>query len=521
MEILSINLFVAVLQRTLQYTAGIIMIKELWKQIEENQEVRQNLSKLRQELKQDSSKTAFLYHLADREEILVNLLKSEDAKTRKNTASIMGDLGEQRFLAPLYQAYLDEKTLFVKSTYLNAMKEMDYRDYLEAFKLQLEILMKQPLTIENKKHLSEEIRELSSLIIMMEGIQAHEFHPSQGSYRVILLTNRNFQENTLMDLKKRDSNAVGKIFNAGVMADVSNLDWLDSIRTYQEVLFIIKGMKTCEMTADHAAKTIVESQLFQFLSENHKGAAPFYFRVELKSKMELDKRSAFTKKLSSEIERLSQRKLINTTSNYEFEIRLVENKEGSCNIMVKLYTLKDERFSYRKSVMPTSIRPINAALTVELAKDYLKEDGQVLDPFCGVGTMLIERHKVVAANTTYGIDIQEEAIQKARENTEAAHQIIHYINRDFFDFKHEYLFDEIITDMPFRIGRKTEDEIYDLYSRFFESAKDYLIPHGIIIMYSRDRDYVYEMAPKTGYAILETKEVSMKEGTYVIVLRVK
>ena len=112
-------------------------------------------------------------------------------------------------------------------------------------------------------------------------------------------------------------------------------------------------------------------------------------------------------------------------------------------------------------MIPTSIKAVNAALTVKLTEKYQKEGAQILDPFCGVGTMLIERHKAVKANTMYGVDIQEDAILKARTNTEAAKQIVHYVNRDFFEFKHDYLFDEIITDMPFKIGRKTEEEIYD------------------------------------------------------------
>ncbi|MGL5437531.1 MAG: hypothetical protein ACRDBO_19455 [Lachnospiraceae bacterium] len=41
------------------------------------------------------------------------------------------------------------------------------------------------------------------------------------------------------------------------------------------------------------------------------------------------------------IESLSDRKLINTNNNYEFELRLIENKLGNCNIMIKLGHLAD------------------------------------------------------------------------------------------------------------------------------------------------------------------------------------
>ena len=70
--------------------------------------------------------------------------------------------------------------------------------------------------------------------------------------------------------------------------------------------------------------------------------------------------------------------------------------------------------------MAASIAPVNAALAVELARPYLRENGQVLDPFCGVGTMLTERAKALPAHDLYGVDIYRDAIEKARRNAENA-----------------------------------------------------------------------------------------------------
>ena len=200
------------------------------------------------------------------------------------------------------------------------------------------------------------------------------------------------------------------------------------------------------------------------------------------------------------------------------ELRLIENKEGNCNLLLKLYTLKDNRFSYRKEVTPTGIRPTAAALTAALAREYMKEGAQVLDPFCGAGTMLIERHKAVRAYTSYGVDIQEDAVRKARKNTEAAGMAAHYINRDFFQFRHDYLFDEVITDMPFQMGHVTEEEIYGLYLRFFGCIAGFLKEDGIIILYSRNRGFVRPLAARNGFSVLKEYEISKKEGTYVFVL---
>lgn len=495
------------------------MIRTYWEQILGNQEVRQNLSRLRQELKNDGNRMRMLDMIAGTEDRLADLLNAEDAKTRRNAALLMGDLGKQEFLLPVYQAYEKEQQRFVRSSYLTAMRNFDCSDYLDKLKARLEVLSAEKSETETEKHMREEMRELTSLIVGIEGISRHSFNGWDESYDIILLTNRNFAEVTKTELEELEPGASTRIFGAGVRAKVGNLCWVRDLRTYQELLFVIRGMASCRMDAAVAADTIVASDLLNFLNRSHGGKEPYYFRVEFKSKRPLDEKSMFVKKLSGQIEKLSGRKLINSTTNYEVELRLIENKEGNCNMLVKLFTLRDERFSYRREVISMSIRPVNAALTVALAKEYMKKDAQVLDPFCGVGTMLIERHKAVPANTSYGLDILEEAVDKAKINTEAAHQVIHYINRDFFRFTHEHLFDEVITDMPFKMGRTTEEEIRELYERFFRSIKQHLKEDATLILYSHNRGLIRQMAGGNGFSVVKECEISKKEGTYVYVLK--
>lgn len=495
------------------------MIEEYWNQILQNQDIRQSLSKIRQELKITANRELLMNAIAGKEKKLILLLQSEDAKTRKNAALLMGDLGIQGFLEPIYCAYEKEEQLFIKSAYVSAMEGFDCKEYADRLMARLELLNGLQVTSENQKHYLEETRKLSALIIRMEGVKKHQFDGWEEDFDVVLLTNRNCTEVTRTELLELVPRAKTKLFGAGVIAYVEHLRWVGDIRTYQELLFSINRMKTCPMEPLNVAEAIINSDLLAFLSRGHKGNPPFYFRVELKSKRQLDAKSTFVKKVSSQLEKLSGRRLVNTTSDYEFELRLIESKDGNCNVLVKLYTLQDVRFAYRKEVMPTSIKPVNAALTVALAREYMKEGAQVLDPFCGVGTMIIERHKAVPAKTTYGIDKQEEAIVKARINTEASHQIIHYINRDFFTFEHEYLFDEVITNMPFQIGRTKDEEIYEIYERFFTGISKYLTEAGLLVLYSHDSEYVTQMGPKNHFRILKEYELSKREGTYVFILR--
>lgn len=504
------------------------MIRETYQNIVNHIDVRQNVSKLRQELKEEANRNAFLYLLGGDYHTLLDLLCDEDAKIRKNTAMLIGALGVQELLPSLYEAYKNETQKFVKSSYLNAMKEYDFRNYLPELKLRLDELIKTKVTEEDKKHVNEEIRILSELITMTEGVKAHTFTGFHVPSRLVLLTNRNH-----ISMLKEQLNAYKtKEFGAGLIVDTDNLDDILSLRTYSELLFMVdKSRKqpsdtsayttTAPSDVEGIADTIINSGLLEFLKKRHQGKEPFYFRIELKSKMELDKKSVMLKKLSTAIEQLSNRSLINSTSYYEVELRLIERKDGGYYILIKLFTIKDERFSYRTESLATSIRPVNAALMMELIKPYLKEQAKVLDPFCGVGTMLIERHKCLECNTMYGLDLFGEAVRKAKINTEAAHQIIHYINRDFFDFKHEYLFDEIVTNLPLAIGRKGEEEIATLYQGFFRKAKEHLAEDGKLFLYSHNKEEVLLLTRTNGYRIRKEFEISKKEGTYVFVIEQK
>lgn len=491
------------------------MINDIYNNILENKDLRKNLIELKAQIKDDSNKYALLYRIAGDYNTLIGLLKNDDPKVRKNAALIMGILDVKGFLVPLYDAYVNETQLFVKSSYLTAIMNYDYRVYLNDFKERLNYLSKSKVEDNDKKHIDEEIRQLTNLVVTMEGVRKHKFIGYDVENTLVLLTNRNHFEQTFEQVESNKK----KRFNAGVIVKTTALEDVLKIRTFEELLFMVPLVKQVENDPMKAADAIIKGDILGFLTSRHNGKAPFYFRVEMKSKLELDKKSIFAKKFASQIQRLSQGKLINSTSNYEFEIRLILNKDGKYNVLLKLFTLNDDRFSYRSEAIATSIKPVNAALTMSLVKEYLKEGAKVMDPFCGVGTMLIERSKFLKANTLYGVDIFGEGIDKARVNTENAKEIVHYINRDFFDFRHEYLFDEIVTDMPFNMANLDDVKIKEIYIKFFEKARTHLVDGGLIIMYCHNKEYIKRFADKKYYRVIDNFEISMRENAYVYVIK--
>lgn len=493
------------------------MLRETYERIKNGEEVRKNLIELKSALKEDSNKMALNYYLAGEYDIFYKLLEDEDAKVRKNVALVMGLLGIQEFMGPLYKAYQNEEKLFVKADYLTALKYLDYRSLLEEFKERLDFLVRGAFEETSMKHINEEKQRLTNMILYIEGTKKHTFSGYNVLSDLILLTNKEHQEITLNQIKQ----GVAKTFNAGVVVRTRDLEEILDIRTYSAMLFRLKGALTVENDAIKAAEKLWKSGLLEFLNVRHEEKAPYYFRLEIKRKMPLDEKSSFAKKLAMHLERVSNRNLVNSTSNYEVELRLIENKEGEFNVLIKLYTIPDHRFSYRKHAVAASIQPSQAALIAELAKPYLKENAQVLDSFCGVGTMLIERNKLVPASPMYGIDSFGEAIDKAIENTRRDHTVINYINRDFFDFKHAYRFDEIFTNMPTRTGRKTEAEIELLYNRFFKKALEILKDEAVMVLYTRDKNLVLKgVAQSSAYHIEKNITISKKEGAYLFIIKV-
>lgn len=492
-------------------------LERILTELKEKVNSRSNLSSLRQQMKEESNKQKLLQSLEEYKPVFQVFLKDEDAKTRKNAALLLGDLKCQDAVEPLCQAYEEEETLFVKASYLQALGNLDVRDKLPMLKAKLEQLLSATVTEENKKHIEEEIRELRKIVIQYEGIKHHTADIKGKKLSVILLTNRTQRET----VRRMITCGEAKVHPLGVWVDTDDLPSVIKVRTFRDMLFPLKMEGFLPNDPIEAAKQVWESDILGLLDYIHKEKGEYYFRIECKSAMELEERSGFTKKLATELETLSKGQLINSTSDYEVELRLIANKEGGYFPALKLGTVKKRRFTYRKNAIAASIHPSTAALIMELAKDYLKEDAQIIDPFCGVGTMLIERTKKVHAREMYGVDIFGDAIKYARENTQLAGLRINYIHRDFRDFKHNYLFEEIITNMPVR-GKKTKQEMDHFYGEFFDKAQTILTKDAVVVMYTNELGFVKkQLRLHKEFELVQETCMQPKTEFYLLIMKYK
>lgn len=444
-------------------------------------DVRRTLIAMKEAIRDDAAKEALAEELAGDFSVFREFLDDADAKTRKNAARIIGELAQPQMRECLWEAYQREKTLFVRPDYLKALQNYDCTPYLEQMKTRAEELKARETAPEEEKHIYAELTALKETLMKSEHPKKHKFKRYDDRLEVILLTNRNNREVTARQIPEEKI----RLLASGLRFETTHLEEILPLRTYSELLFPIPGSILLEGSPEHMAQLLMHSQIMSFLREHHSGGGAFYFRLEVKSSMPQERKVDLVKKLSAAIEKASDRALLNAPGGYEMELRLIANKEGRFLPLLKLFTIHDWRFAYRKEVLPTSISPVNAATIMETAKEYLTNNAQVLDPFCGVGTMLVERGRAGKTGTMYGLDILGEAVVKARENTRLARlQHVNYINRDFFDFRHAYLFDEIVTNLPAAGKTRGDDEVTGLYHRFLERIPQFVKPGAVIIAYS-------------------------------------
>ena len=481
------------------------VIEELLKQ----ENTRQNLSRLRSLIKEHECKVQAYELLKEHDDLLISFLASEDAKTRKNAALLIGDLQISHLADDLFKAYESENTRFVKSSYLTALLQLDIPQLVPKLVDQKKLLEQTEITEENRKHVDEELREINKILIKYNGIKRHTPILEGVRAELLLTTNKLHREIVRRQLPVKET----KLHPLGVIVKTDNIRLIMKVRTYRQMYFMINTEGLLSGDEREMASQLWKSDMYDILRRMHREPGPFYYRIESSADGE------FQSRLSAALDRLSGGKLINSANNYEIVIKLIQTRDGSYFPCLRLCSVKDDRFTYRKNVLSTSIHPSTAALLVELAKPYLKENAQIMDPFCGVGTMLIERKLAVPARDIYATDIYGDAIEMGRENARMAQTGINFIHRDFFDFKHDYKFDELITDMPVR-GKQTRSEMELFYERFFDKAKQILAKGGIIVMYSNEIGFVKkQIRLRPEYKLLQETCILDKKGFYLFVIR--
>lgn len=167
-------------------------------------------------------------------------------------------------------------------------------------------------------------------------------------------------------------------------------------------------------------------------------------------------------------------KLVEDNSQLEFWLQLINH---SALIGLRLTDKFTRHRHYKNTNIPGSLRPTIAASLVYLSQP--DRNDIVFDPFCGAGTILIERALAGPHRLLIGSDIAENALTATRKNFGKQHQpweLYHW------DSTHTDLpansIEKIITNPPWDIKIKAQP---DLIPNFLKEADRIIKPAGLII----------------------------------------
>ena len=402
-------------------------------------------------------------------------LSHADPKARKNAARLLGALENRQDAIALITALKAETTRFVRPSMLLALGAIggeEARSYLET--------LPEPTagSPEEEKHAREEAEALRRARARLMPVASHPFKGFSKPHSAVLVAPAGFVPILQQELKNLSipSRPVGEEL---LSIEVQDVKPLFRARCFSELLFpLAEGVRV-----DPAAVAgAVRAPLLALLGDALSGTEPYPYRVECP---DLNNRAAFISALAMELDKGA---LLNNPSQYDAELRLLLRQNGTLNAYCKLYTLDDPRFSYRKRALPASMHPATAACVARYAAGFLgqKKNANVLDPFCGSGTLLIEWGKQYPESALTGIDIAYSALDIAKENMRLANVRAGLVHKDCTAFVPRAPFDLILSNLPFgnRVGTHQDNE--RLYQKLCAMLPEWLAPGGIAVLYTME-----------------------------------
>ncbi len=422
--------------------------------------------------------------LMDKTQEIVPLLASEDAKTRKNAAIVLGQIGQRAVVPALCGALSKETQQFVRPSLILALGQLGGTEAQQAVKAL-------PLPEGTDKNTLAERDAIQKALSRLAPQKSRTFTGFAAPRPVWLMPVNGLIGSLLAEARAKHIEVKQK--GSVVEAVTRSLPSLYALRGFYEALLpFAVGVKA---EPEALAEAVEAGGLYALLCQMHDGSVAFPTRLEVRGPG-ID-RAAFASKFFA---RVNGAHFVNSPSSYDIELRCWI-KNGQATLSVRLHTFQDPRFAYRLESVPASMHPAVAAALLYDHRRYMKQTHTVLDPFCGAGTLLIERKKLMGAKAFTGLDISPKAFSIARANCHEAGLHAKVFNRDCRGFHSDFGYDEILCNLPFghRVGSHEQNE--RLYDDILQQWPKILRPGGFVLAVTNDKQLFSALATRHGWKI--------------------
>ncbi len=414
--------------------------------------------------------------------LLLPLLSDGDAKTRKNAAVLIGSLESEAYVPALVEALQNETQQFVRPSIILALGAIGGSATRQA-------LAALPPIEGDDKHAREQRDALQKAQSRVDPKKRRTFTKFSKPLDVYLAPVSGLSDVLVQEGK--DRGIMLEPHGGYLSHKTADYASLFKLRCFYEALLPI----ATQPVDPKAFAAIMNNGIYALLDSMHDGTGPFGLRLELRANVD---RGEFA---SEFFHALSDKQFVNAPSSYDVELRAVE-KDGQALLMLRLYEHEDTRFAYRAEAVSASMHPVAAAAILYAHKDFMLASHDVLDPFCGAGTLLAERAKIMGAKSLTGLDISPAAWRIARANLNNAGLHAKVFNRDCRGFVREEKLHEILCNLPFghRVG--SHDENRKLYDDILRQWPSLLREDGFVLAITNDKQLFEHMARRHRFSIV-------------------
>jgi precorrin-6B methylase 2 len=255
---------------------------------------------------------------------------------------------------------------------------------------------------------------------------------------------------------------------------------LYELRTFGSVNFVLGAVAKNETRHTEAMAKIIASELAQLLCDKLTEGQPRYRLEFMRAKVPPRKvqdivNAAFA--LCPD--------LLNDPRKSPWAIEIYPEKVGQ-SVELRPRVLPDPRFTYRVDDVPAATHPPLAAAMAQMAG--IQADDVIWDPFCGSGLELIERARLGNVDSIIATDIDDHAIEIARQNFESAgidSGKVVLRRGDFRNYKKvtgiaPESIRLILANPP--LGRRVRiEDLKGLITEFYQVAAETLVPGGRLV----------------------------------------
>jgi 23S rRNA G2445 N2-methylase RlmL len=423
-------------------------------------------------------------HRETAESILVRALSDSDPKVRKNSAVALGKLHLTAREQALIDALSRETISWVRTSVILAMGALGSgvsMDYLTRFV---------PENDNERLALEKAIDTLSP------SSSRFEFNVNSQFDTAELWTHKGL-ESILID-QLNDKHHPSKVIGPGrVTVNHPDFRTLKSLRTWREVLFPVSTgcVKFSTDSVSDIYSTFRDAGLLDVLERSHEGdIEQIPYRIEIRGNdLGKDIRRELIDMIRSVLRRYSS-KFHNSISHYEIELRVMVKVNKEMEFFWKPSSYAEDRFLYRTSDVPASIHPVLAAGIMQCLDKRIDPGHRVVDPFCGSGTLLLERAFKSKYMHMTGFDRSTRAIKAFRENLgncDFNRISIRKRNFESTEFRNQY--DELISNLPFGGRSGSHKTNIDLYHTVFKRLRNIVKPGGFVALLSQEISLMEEL----------------------------